>query len=712
MARIYLCFVWHMHQPFYKDLITGVYKLPWTRMHGLKDYYGMVRILKEFPEVHQTFNLVPSLVVQLEEYASGRAADPFLRCALKPAETLTDEEQRFLLQYFFQANPSRLIYRYPRYGELYEAWHAADRKPERARHFFAASALRDLQVLSQLAWFDEEFVERDPEVRALIAKGRDYHVSDQELMGRKQVEILSEVMPAYKRLAQTGQVEISTTPFYHPILPLLCDSNIAEQAHPYIPLPTRFQYPADARAQLERARRFTQEKFGAAPMGLWPSEGSVSDEVLAIAADVGFNWIASDNGVLARSLQRSTPPEISYRPFLWRQGLLQIHALFRDHYLSDLIGFIYARMGAREAADDFLNRIRENCRPILASGRDALVPIILDGENAWEYYELNGRPFLRELYQSIMRDPQISALTVTEALARMEPQVIDHVFPGSWINANFDVWIGADEDNTAWEYLLRARQAYERAVTTDGLADEAKRLAFEELMIAEGSDWCWWYGPEHESGNRPEFDQLFRVHLANVYRLLQITPPDELSRPILRLPAKEFHEAPTGPIRPTIDGEVTSYFEWLGAGAYRVDARSGAMHGQQFLIRELYYGSDGKNLYLRIDFQREALHPLTGMELRIQVRSSVEASSAGSIALLLEESRVVPVNSGHVSAATVEAAFDRILELRVPLAALSVATGQSLSFQLSLWQNGLPMDALPPQGWLEFSTLEPSEWPI
>ncbi len=288
MAKIHLCFVWHMHQPFYKDLITGEYRLPWTRFHALKDYYGMVKVLEDFPNVHQTFNLVPSMIVQIEEYASGQAVDPFLESAVKPALELSAAEQQFVLKYFFQANPSRMIYRYPRYGELYDAFQKSGADPARARRLFSFQDLRDLQVLSQLAWFDEEFQEHDPEVRALIAKERRYTLEDQALMARKEREILGKVVPVYREFAARGQIEISTTPFYHPILPLICDSNIASVSHPHVALPDRFRYPQDARHQLQTAREFIEREFGRAPAGLWPSEGSVSDEALSIAAEVGF----------------------------------------------------------------------------------------------------------------------------------------------------------------------------------------------------------------------------------------------------------------------------------------------------------------------------------------------------------------------------------------------------------------------------------------
>jgi alpha-amylase/alpha-mannosidase (GH57 family) len=712
MPRIYLCFLWHMHQPFYKDLASGEYKLPWTRLHALKDYYGMVEILREFPRVRQTFNLVPSMMVQVEEYARGEARDPYLEAALKPAEALTEADQIFLLQHFFQAHPPRMIQPFPRFAELYEA-RRAQSSVEMARRRFSAQDFRDLQVLSQLVWFDEELGAADPEIRELFAKGRDYTLEDQQLVGRKQQEICGKVMPAYRRMAASGQIEISTTPYYHPILPLVCDSAIASVSHPNVPLPARFRYPEDAQAQLKMAREYCAREFGTAPVGLWPSEGSVSDEVFGIAADTGYQWTGTDSGILGRTLGRSIGVDAIYRPYRWQQNRRQISVIFRDHFLSDLIGFVYSGMGAAEAAQDFLHRIRENCRGILSAGRDALVPIILDGENAWEYFEHNGRPFLRHLYGLISEDAQMSAVTVSEALARMEPEPLSHVFPGSWINANFDVWIGAEEDNQAWNYLLRARETYEAA---QHVAEDRKRLAYEELLIAEGSDWCWWYGPEHDSGNRPEFDQLYRSHLANIYRFLNLSPPEELSRPILRVVEKALHVHPSAVIRPVIDGEVTSYFEWLGAGMYRVDERSGSMHGKTFLVREIYYGSDGENLYLRVDFHCGSEHAIAGMEARLTISAGEPPQSSQATVRFdygranITEMKLAAEAEGAAAAA--EFAFQNILEARFSLAALGVRDGVPIRFQFSLWQGGLPMDAVPQQGWIEMPMGEPVEWAV
>jgi alpha-amylase/alpha-mannosidase (GH57 family) len=661
-----------MHQPLYKDLVTGEYRLPWTRFHALKDYYGMVKVLQDFPSVHQTFNLVPSMIVQIQEYASGAAADPFLDCALKPAEELSEAEREFVLRYFFQANPDHLIYRYPRYGELLNVWKACGANPQVGRKHFSDRDFRDLQVLSQVAWFDEEFQEHDEEVKALIAKGRDYSLDDQALMARKEREILSAVVPVYKEFAARGQIEISTTPFYHPILPLICDSGIASVSHPGITLPGRFQYPQDALHQLKSAREFMERQFGLAPVGLWPSEGSVSDEALTLAAEAGFQWAASDNGVLARTIHQDGGPEVTYRSYLWQQKGRELRMIFRDHFLSDQVGFVYSRMGAEEAASHFLDRIRENTRPMLERGADVLVPIILDGENAWEYYDRNGRPFLRELYRRIGESSDLAALTVSEALQLDPPRTLDHIHPGSWINANFDIWIGAEEDNIAWEYLLQARRKFDEVAP--GVSAAQRDVAYEELLIAEGSDWCWWYGPEHISENRVEFDELYRQHLANVYRSLGLAPPEELSRPILKSGLPNLNQPPSHPIHPVIDGEVTSYFEWAGAGRFQPDNRSGSMHSDEPRIRDVYYGADGDHLYLRLDFD--------------------EGFQFHSLELRTEHKTVSLLNNSSV-----QFAKKRIVEIGVPFAALEAVSETPIRFRLAIAN-----ETVPPEGWFDIAS--------
>ncbi|MBI2820552.1 MAG: glycoside hydrolase, partial [Acidobacteria bacterium] len=505
-AKIRLALLWHMHQPYYKDLATGLYRLPWTRLHGLKDYYGMVALLEEFPHVHMTFNLVPSLLLQLEDYAAGTAREPLQEIAFQPADELTLEQRLFVLRSFFQANVDNLIYRYPRYRELYERAKSQQFHPERMLPFFQTQDYTDLQVLSQLAWSDEMFFTSDPEMAALAEKQQGYTLADQQLLQRKQAQFLKEVIPAYRRAAERGQIEISTSPFYHPILPLLCDNHVATEAHAGVALPRRhFRHPEDARLQLERAVKMHQRLFGNTPQGVWPSEGSVSEEVLRLCASLGFRWTATDQRILSNSTGVPFHRDPSgtllnadrlYAPYRFNTPSGPIHIVFRDQELSDLIGFVYSRVEPESAAADLIRRILYSAQPVVQEGRSVLFPIILDGENAWEHFPLNGRPFLRALYRRLSAEPRIECVTISEGLQRHgEAQPLARLVPGSWINANFDIWIGGPEDNQAWDLLAETRDFF--AEHLEGAPPEQRALAQEELLVAEGSDWCWWYGPEH-----------------------------------------------------------------------------------------------------------------------------------------------------------------------------------------------------------------------
>src|SRR5262249_8340102 len=332
MPSIRLLFLWHMHQPYYKDLVTGEYRLPWVRLHALKDYYGMVKLLEEFPGVHQTFNLVPSLIAQIQDYVSGTASDPFLEVVTKPANELGFSERLFAVQYLFQAQPTTMIGRYPRYRELWQEYGLHPEAAPAVVSMLADRDLRDLQVLSQIAWMDEFFLE-EPEVKELVRKSRDYSLDDQQVVIRKQKEFLGRVLPEYKAAAKRGSIETSTSPYYHPILPLVCDTNVGAVSHPGLPLPSaRFRHPEDAQEQMARGIALHEHAFGARPRGMWPSEGSVSDEALALAQGLGFQWLASDEGVLGRSIGTAFPRDAGgilepaaaqklYQVFRWeRQG--------------------------------------------------------------------------------------------------------------------------------------------------------------------------------------------------------------------------------------------------------------------------------------------------------------------------------------------------------------------------------------------------------
>jgi alpha-amylase/alpha-mannosidase (GH57 family) len=729
MNRIHLVVLWHMHQPHYRDPESGRYVLPWTRLHAVKDYWGMVKLLEDAPGFHATFNVVPSLGMQLEEYASGTFDEPWYALAFKNSAELTREDKKEILSRAFQLNHERLMSRWPRFVELFEWAQLAG--GAQAQVAFTSRDWRDLQVLSQLAWMDEIWLEKDEIVSALANKGIDFTESDKSALQAKQLELLKLVLPAYREAAQRGQIEISTTPFYHPILPLLCDSDIARVANSGTPLPRRaYRHPEDAREQLRRARIYHERVFGAPPVGLWPSEGSVSDQTLTIAQEEGFRWFGTDEGVLGRTLNLGffrdgtgvpANAERLYRPWRWQQNGKEITGLFRDHHLSDLIGFVYSRMDSRAAAEDLHSRLRFLGERV-SSQNPLTICLFLDGENAWEYYPGNGREFLRHFYRRIESDPDFRAMTASEAIAAApDAPTTGGIFPASWINANFDVWIGHAEDVAAWELLWDAREAYTRAAearekgregapTATGLAN-----AMESLLAAEGSDWCWWYGPEHSTANDAEFDALYRKHLTGVYLALGQSAPEELAKPIKRQPEHALQVPPNGSLKIKVDGLDTSYFEWLSAGLFSPERRGGAMHGRVFYLRELRYGFADDRFCVRIDPFLESLRELEDPEFRITLGGAEELTVVVALQrgrlreYAVEEAKACLLHPGNI----VEAAFDQILEVSVKREHIKLKGQKTLRLGIALWHGGLPVDVLPAAGFLEIPLGEDDcAWPI
>jgi alpha-amylase/alpha-mannosidase (GH57 family) len=720
--------LWHMHQPYYKNLVTGEYRLPWVRLHASKDYYGMVKLLDEFPQVHQNFNLVPSLIAQIQEYASGVFREPFYEVAAKPAAELSPEEKRFALTYLFQANVSQMIGRYPRFRELYEKFKSAGEDASRAESSFTTRDYADLQVLSQLAWLDEYWLAQ-PDVKELIKKGEGYTAQDQRFVLQKQREIIKAVLPAYREAAAKGSIEISPTPYYHPILPLVCDTNQGAVSSPGLALPqTRFEHPEDAYDQIRRALDSHEELFGSRPKGMWPSEGSVSEEVLAIAAKNGLNWMATDEGVLGRSLDynfnrdgdgrlTSDGAERLYKIYRYEKASVKLHLVFRDHRISDLIGFVYANMQPRDAAAHLLTSVKQAAEPLLKKGSDAVVPIILDGENAWEGYHENGRDFLRFFYEGLSKEPGVQACTISEAIALSNPKQfgsLKSLVPGSWINANFNVWIGAKEDNRAWDYLAEAREYFEEHAAAATV--EQRNLAFEELLIAEGSDWNWWYGPEHHSANDRDFDELYRSHLSNVYQALGGEPPEYLAQPIAAAGIRPTTTAQTAYISPRINGRVASYFDWMGAAMYAADRRTSSMHGKQFVLDAVYAGINEASLSARADLTQP--FESGGLEFRVHVdveRANekhrfrldvIVADGKMQKWSLLEENGVERqrAQSDGLTAGTL-VAFQKILEFQIPFSFLGVRANDQVKVRFSVWRDRLPIDALPLEGSIELAII-------
>lgn len=508
-----------MHQPYYKDLLTNESALPWVRLHGTKDYLDMVKIVGSYPDVHMTFNLVPSLLEQVEDYAANRIKDKFLELSFKPANTLSMEEKAFMLENFFSINKETVISFSPRYYELY-----LKREKGKAGEFTEEDFL-DLQVWFNLAWTDPYFCQGDPRLKSLIAKGRFFTEEEKRIVLDKQQEILREVIPAYKKAVVSGQVEVTVSPYYHPILPLLYNTNVAREANKHSILPKiQFAYPQDAVAQIKDAAAFYEQRFERKLQGMWPSEEGVSEHILPYLIKQGIGWIVTDEAILFKSLRmKRRDTRLLYQPHLLRRKGGRLNVLFRDRNLSDLIGFVYHRWKAEVAVTDFIRHL-ENINAAFKD-RDTLVTVAMDGENAWEYYVNDGHDFLNLLYSRLSEAKFLKAVTVGEYLKGHPAQSdIPRLAAGSWIYGEFSKWINNPLKNKAWEYLALARAELKAMQERKEAIPE---LAWKQIYVAEGSDWFWWFGD-----NQMDFDRLFRLHLSNFYTIIGKPVPEYLAKPI------------------------------------------------------------------------------------------------------------------------------------------------------------------------------------
>ena len=702
-----------MHQPFYQDLATGEHVLPWVRLHALKDYWGMVALLREFPGVRATFNLVPSLLVQLESFAKEEARDRHLEIGLKPADALTDEEREFCVREFFHAQHSRMIAPYPRYRELLakRESNGGGLSVRSQTSQFSTEDIRDLQVWHKLAWIDPYYFDRDDRTRGLVAKGRGFTEQDKVTLRAVELELLRRVVPEYRDAADRGQIEISTSPFYHPILPLLCDTDVYLRTHPASRMPReRFRHPEDAATQLSRAVKLHERLFGRRPVGLWPSEGSVSDAMVPLVAAAGFQWMATDEEILANSTGREfrrdrdgtvENPETLYRPYRVGREVEQVACGFRDHALSDLIGFSYATWPAEAAAENFVGRLVDAGARYAAQtdGGEATIFVILDGENAWEHFEGQGRPFLRALYGRLASHPSLKTVTMAEACASPE-DLIPSIFPGSWINADFYIWIGHADDQRAWSQLADARRALDGV---SGVAPDALAHAWEEMLIAEGSDWFWWYGEDHSSEHDLVFDDLFRRHVRNIYRAINARVPEDLFvSNITTRPPEAGIEAPTGFIHPVIDGEATNYFEWIGAGSVEISPNGDAMHEvtpRSTVLSNIEFGFNPQELYLKIagsSPMREVItvdQELSVNFLKPQGCRLVVSAEGGGVRATLRERR--DGQEVERSCPALRVVAGQLLELEVPFQCLGVSKEATVAFIVALHRGGAEVEQHP-----------------
>ena len=539
--KVVLC--WHMHQPQYFDLESGQYQLPWTYLHAIKDYVDMAAVIETTPGARAVVNFAPTLLEQLDDYAQQVRAylrdgaplhDP-LSAALAGVTLPADAEHRLaLIKSCLRANEKRMIDRFPHYRLLADIAECIDDAPRKSL-YMNSQYLVDLLMWYHLAWLGETVRRNDSRVRDLMDKGSGFLQHDRHVLLEIISELLDGVLGRYRALAQSGRIELSVSPYAHPIVPLLIDLDSAREAIPDAPMPHLSGYPDGeerARWHIREGIRVFEQHFGMKPRGCWPSEGGVSTPAVKLFAEEGFSWVASGEGVLRNSMRHCGIENggCIHRPY--RVDDADTHCFFRDDGLSDLIGFTYANWHGDDAVNNLIHHL-ENIADACADEPDRVVSIILDGENAWEYYPENGYYFLTALYRRLAQHPAIELTTFSDCVdAGLKPAPLKELVAGSWVYGTFSTWIGDEDKNRAWDMLGDAKHAFDAAVAAGRLSGAQLHDAQRQLGVCEGSDWFWWFGDYNPSDSVRDFDRLYRLQLARLYQMIGAEPPELLTHVI------------------------------------------------------------------------------------------------------------------------------------------------------------------------------------
>ncbi|MFP4687497.1 MAG: hypothetical protein ACLFN5_05235, partial [bacterium] len=682
------------------------FQLPWVRLHTLREYHDMAEMLERHPETKVTVNWTPVLLQQIDEYSSG-FSDRMQSFRDKKASELDPHEQYLFVRGAFRAHAPTMINPYPRLKELHQRWLKAKEQENRDLKLrWDKKDLLDLQIWSTLNWFGFSALRQYPRLNELREKGSGFSEGDKQTIREIEQKLLENCLPRWRSLLDKTAMEISVSPYFHPIGPLLCNYEDIDEAMPGVPKPERtIKWPEDARWQLEEAREAAKKWFELDEVGLWPSEGSLSQAFMQEIAATGFKWAATDEALLHRVLHEqgahNGPREI-YRAYSWQN---RVPVFFRDHEISDRVGFDYSKMSTGDALNDFfgyIDSIRHRT-PEKLEGR--VLSIILDGENPWEYFNDAGQSFLDGLYSRLNSSTDIRAVTPSSFLNEQKklPR-IERMGAGSWINGNFNIWGGSSLDVRAWEMLAETREAL---LSWENLSEEKCAACWRALYTAQGSDWFWWYGEPFHSMDDDQFDEIFRQSLIYIYKQGNHPEPSHLYHPLQSSEAPGY-EPPRLLITPKIDGRESHYREWWGAAKIIPRLETGSMARSSERFRAIRFGSDLENLYGRVDFEKL---PPAGTLCRIKLNGStfiLGPPEEGQGKIIDTGSNTGVENSHWV--------FDRILEWKVPMQATKLSPGQYCKFQIQLVQNETTFERFPVHGQLNLPLLdkktEASEWHV
>lgn len=659
------------------------------RLHSCRAYFDMPAFLTKFPKIKANFNLTPSLLIQLKDYIENDVRDDYFDVSIKPAAHLNMEEKKFILSSFFMANWDTMIAKIPRYLELLE---------KRGRFYtpsifekivrkFTDTDFRDLQALFNLTWFGFMKEKEDSVIAGLFKKGANFTEEDKKLVLSRQRETMAELIPLYKKLAADGQIEISTTPYYHPILPILYSGGTGQG----------FDFKEDASMHVEKAVKLCEEVFGTKPKGMWPAEGSVSQSIIPLIAGQGIEWIATDEEILTESLKGRERDELMYKPYIVKEKDMKLKILFRDKNLSNLISFVYSRNNPEQAAQDLIGHLKRIADATSNRKGEGIVPIILDGENPWEYYAGGGEAFLSNLYTNLSKEEGIKCVTISEYLNEADRfEEIPVLTSGSWIDHSFRIWIGKPEKDMAWKYLIDTRSY---------LAEDSPEEAWEELYIAEGSDWFWWYGDDFTSANDEAFDLLFRTHLMNVHRRIGREIPSYLYQAIISKGRASLKREPAGSISPVLDGKATDFYEWLEAGLFKIDEAGGTMHLGTSILKEIRFGFDRDFLYFRFDL---SLRPADKSFLKTIIAAEFSEPLGTSLEIPLGEVREIKVikrQDGHELIKNLAGlyALGEIVEAKIAWNEIITGAPSEIRFVIRVKKENMVYETWPRSGYISFA---------
>jgi len=709
MAKeVRLAFIWHMHQPDYRDPATGVHLLPWVQLHSARGYTDLSKISERYPSFKQTINFSPVLLNQLTDLIAHPELDYFASLCLKPTDELTENEIDFLLRHCFMVNWEIHVKPNQRFNQLLmkRGHDVSGLDLQYARMHFTQSDIRDLIVHFYIAWSGFN-LRKDPELAKFIEKGQSFSEEEKRQIILKHREVMSEVIPLQKQLHSKKIIELTCTPFYHPILPLLIDTKVRPDHHHDTP---DFRFPSDARHQIFSGIDEFERVFGYRPDGMWPSEGSVSQETVEMIQDAGVKWIAMDEALLYDKSTGTKIPKNASNRRPWLIGNPEnppLTAIFRDRGLSDDIGFKFSWTSPEEAVSNFVGNLEKIAKGHPKNGPPALVGLVCDGENPWEHFPDGGEGFLTGLAEVLADHKTIQMTTPSEYLAEFPAkEKIEKLGSGSWISGNFDIWIGCGEDRKAWRLLAETRNLLDETFPppeNNDPPDEKRLEVLEQLYVAEGSDWFWWYGEPFNSLLDYIFDILFRRRLRRAYELMGLETPTHLIVPVdPKLPIENVKvQAPLDVTTPEIDGKITNFYEWSGAGHLSNHEFKGLVaKAEPGPISDLYFNTDLENLYLRLDIDREQLEPGDTLLIRIlrpvEVNVAIDLSRKPSAMMRIYR---VDESGQHVSIENIPgAAVDNIVECSIPVKSLDAEEHSVISLACFIMRDTERIDRCPAYG--------------